>query len=329
VSPWHIFICTVPGKILVVDDERSIRMSFQKNLEKAGYAVTAVADYASALEQLATGAFDLIFADILLSDLHTGIEILQEVGKRGLHCPVIMITGVPELDTAAKSVRLGAYDYVPKPVNKETLLRITRQALHQKFLQDEKDRIAAENERHRRHLDAIFRSVHDGILTVDAEMRVVEANEAAIRLCQFDPQNLIGQALTDLLDEGCVACSHVLQNTLNTKQPVQEYRVECQRANRPRQIVMVNSSPLIGQHNQFVGAVLVLRDMTRVTSLEHALKERHRFQNIIGKSPKIQKIYDLLESLTGTSTTVLITGETGSGKELVAVALHFNYPGAV
>jgi PAS domain S-box-containing protein len=283
----------------------------------------AVADYASALEQIATGTFDLIFADILLSDLHTGIEILQEVGNRGLHCPVI------ELDTAAESVRLGAYDYVPKPVSKEVLLRITRQALHQKFLQDEKDRIAAENERQRRHLDAVFQSVHEGIITVDAEMRVIEANEAAIRLCQINPQNLIGQPLTDLLDESCVACCHVLQETLTSKKAVQEYRVECQRANRPRQIVMVNSSPLIARDKTFLGAILVLRDMTRVTSLEQTLKERYRFQNIIGKSPQMQEIYDLLESLTATNTTVLITGETGTGKELVAEALHYSSPGPV
>jgi two-component system response regulator HydG len=319
----------MPGKILVIDDERSIRMSFQKNLEKAGHTVTTVADYASALEQIATGAFDLIFADILLPDLHTGIEILQEVSNRGLHCPVIMITGVPELETAAESVRLGAYDYVPKPINKAMLLRITRQALHQKFLHDEKDRIAAENERHRRHLDAIFRSVQEGIITVDAEMRVIDANEAAIRLCQLNPQNLIGHPLTELLDEGCGACSHVLQKTLDSKHPVQEYRVECQRAKRPRQIVMVNSAPLIARDKTFLGAILVLRDMTRVMSLEQTLKERYRFQNIIGKSPHMQEIYDLLESLTETNTTVLITGETGTGKERVAEALHYNSPGAV
>ena len=94
-------------------------------------------------------------------------------------------------------------------------------------------------------------------------------------------------------------------------------------------MVVLNSAPLVDRDNQFLGAVLVVRDITRVTSLEQKLKERYQFQNIIGKSPQMQEIYDLLESLTETNTTVLITGETGTGKELVAEALHYNSPGAV
>jgi transcriptional regulator with PAS, ATPase and Fis domain len=94
-------------------------------------------------------------------------------------------------------------------------------------------------------------------------------------------------------------------------------------------VVVLNSAPLVDRENQFLGAVLVVRDITRVTTLERELKERYRFQNIIGKSHKMQAIYDLLESLTETNTTVLITGETGTGKELVAEALHYNSVGPV
>ena len=288
-----------------------------------------VADYASALEQLATEAFDLVFADILLPDAHTGLDILREVGERGLACLVIMITGVPELDTAAESVRLGAYDYLPKPIDQRMLLRVTRQALRQKFLQDENARIASEHERERRHLQAIFRSVHGAILTVDANLRVIAANEAAIRFFQLASRQAIGHALDDLLGEQYAACCHVLQNTLNTQQPVREYQVEFQLENRPRQVVVMNSSPLMDAGGRFVGAVLVLRDITRLSDLERELKGRYQFQNIVGKSPKMQEVYALLESLTATTTTVLITGDTGTGKELVAEALHYNSPGPV
>ena len=317
------------GKILVIDDEESIRFTFRVHLEEEGHTVTTVADYASALEQLATEAFDLVFADILLPDTHTGLDILREVGERGLSCLVMMITGAPELDTAAESVRLGAYDYLPKPIDQRMLSRVTRQALRQKFLQDENARIARERERERRHLHAIFRSVHDAILTVDATLRIIEANEAAIRFFQLASRQTNGHSLGDLLGEQYAACCHVLQNTLDTQQPVREYQVEFQLENRPRQVVVMNSSPLLDDGGRFVGAVLVVRDVTRITLLERELKERYRFQNIVGKSPQMQKIYDALESLTATNTTVLITGDTGTGKELVAEALHYSSPGPV
>ena len=72
-----------------------------------------------------------------------------------------------------------------------------------------------------------------------------------------------------------------------------------------------------------MGAVLVIRDITRLTHLEEELKERHQFQSIIGKSEKMQKVYSLLKILANQITTVLITGDSGTGKEVAARALHY------
>ena len=86
---------------------------------------------------------------------------------------------------------------------------------------------------------------------------------------------------------------------------------------------MVTSSPLLNGSGKFTGAVLVIRDIARLTHLEKELKERHHFQNIVGKSEKMQKIYDVLRILANLGTTVLITGESGTGKEMAAKALHY------
>ena len=68
----------------------------------------------------------------------------------------------------------------------------------------------------------------------------------------------------------------------------------------------------------------MIRDITLLRDLERELRERHRFQNIIGRSKKMQDIYQLLEDLANIETTVLVTGESGTGKELVAKALHYS-----
>jgi transcriptional regulator with PAS, ATPase and Fis domain len=86
---------------------------------------------------------------------------------------------------------------------------------------------------------------------------------------------------------------------------------------------MVNSSPLLDGGGKFVGAVLVIRDITRLTHLEEELKQRYHYQNLVGKSEVMQKIYDSLKILTNLGTTVLITGESGTGKEMAAKALHY------
>ena len=88
--------------------------------------------------------------------------------------------------------------------------------------------------------------------------------------------------------------------------------------------MLLTSSPLKDDGINSLGAVLVVRDITRLTHLESQLKERHQFHRIIGKSSRMQKIYTILDNLAETDSTVLITGETGTGKELVANAIHYN-----
>ena len=69
--------------------------------------------------------FDLIISDIVLEE-KKGTDLLRIIRESGLECPVVMVTGFPNLDTAADAVRYGAFDYISKPVNKETLLKFVR-----------------------------------------------------------------------------------------------------------------------------------------------------------------------------------------------------------
>lgn len=315
------------SKILVIDDEESTRVTFKFFLTNEGHEVLTAEGYTSALEIISNTDLDLILADIILGD-RTGIDILQEVKKRDMLCPVIMITGEPNLETATNAVRLGAFDYLPKPVQKEILLRATNHALHHKALVDEKIRIKSEKERYRRNLDSIFRSVKDAIVTVDEELHVIEANQATHHICGILPLEIIGKEFIEVSSQCNKSCRNVLKETLNTKNTIKEYRVECKHKDRPGQVVLLTSSPLLDQDNRFMGAVLVIRDVTKLTNLERELRERHQFHNIIGKSRKMQEIYRLLENLAETDTTTLITGESGTGKELVAKALHYEGVGA-
>ena len=183
---------------------------------------------------------------------------------------------------------------------------------------------AQELAKHRTRLEAIFGSVKDAIITVDTELRVIAANKTTKDICGASPEGVIGKVFTDCLGQCDKACHEVLKETLKSKGTVKEYQIECKHQHRPKQTVMVTSSPLLDGEGTFMGVVLVIRDITRISDLERELRERHTFRNIIGKSRRMQDIYGLLEDLTDLETTVLITGESGTGKELVAKALHYS-----
>ncbi len=119
------------SKILIIDDEESILFVLQTHLSNQGHEVLTAKNYALGLKAVSNTDIDLIITDVALGT-HTGIDILREVRKRDLDCPVIIITGSPNVETKADATRLGAFDYLSKPVRKETLVRVASQALQHK-----------------------------------------------------------------------------------------------------------------------------------------------------------------------------------------------------
>ena len=186
----------------------------------------------------------------------------------------------------------------------------------------DRKRAKADAMEHRNRLRAIFRSVKDAIITVDTGLRVIEANQAAQTICGLDTKQIIGKVFTDVSSRCDNACHEVLLETLKRKSSIKGYQVECGNPRRPSQKSDLSCSPLMDKNGKFMGAVLVIRDITRLNELERELAERSRFQKIIGKSGPMREIYKLMEDLADLETTVLITGDSGTGKELVAKALH-------
>ena len=188
------------------------------------------------------------------------------------------------------------------------------------------DRKEAENKlaEHRSRLEAIFSSVKDAIITVDPKLRIIEANKSTQDICGIVVNESTGREFTDCKTTCSRSCNEVLRQTLEKKSVIKEYRIECEHTQRPHQVVSVSSSPLLDPDNNFMGAVLVIRDITMLRDMERELRERNQFQNIIGRNKTMQDIYSLLEDLANLDTTVLVTGESGTGKELVARALHYS-----
>ncbi len=302
-------------QVLLIDDEEGIRYAFHKFLVSDGYSVVTAENYREGIARLDESSFDLIFADIILGD-KTGIDLLREVKERKLRCPVVIFTGAPSIATASEAIRIGAFDYLSKPVEKNALLRVAKIALKHKALLDE-------NEKYRTNLAAIFRSVKDAIITVDDDLSVLEINDAGAQICGLSRAKVLGRKL-NLVQNNCGGkCLNVLTEAIQKREPAEIYRVECGWKSEKEQVVSMSVYPLLMEGNRFSGAVMVVRDETRLAVLERNLNERRRFHKIIGESKEVQKIYSLIEKLMDVSTTVLITGESGTGKELVVEALHY------
>jgi two-component system nitrogen regulation response regulator NtrX len=114
--------------VLVVDDEKAVRDSLKMILEYERYEVVFAENGDQALRAIQSGPVDLVLLDVKMAGMD-GIEVLQAIRERTTDLPVIMISGHGTIETAVEATKLGAYDFLPKPLDREKLLVTARNAL--------------------------------------------------------------------------------------------------------------------------------------------------------------------------------------------------------
>jgi DNA-binding response OmpR family regulator len=107
-----------PPRVLVVDDERTVRIGLEKLLRRSGYEVTTAESAEEALEHLRRTEFDVVMSDIRMNGL-TGIDLLAQIQQIAPTTGVILMTGYASVDTAVEALRLRAYDYLTKPFDND------------------------------------------------------------------------------------------------------------------------------------------------------------------------------------------------------------------
>ncbi len=130
-------------RILVIDDERDIRRSLGMILRHEGYEFLEAASGAEGIQKAQSESPDVILLDIKMPNMD-GMEVLQDLRRRGLHAPVIMISGHADVPTAVEATKNGAADLLEKPLSAETLLLRLRQALDHQQVVGEVDRLRRE-----------------------------------------------------------------------------------------------------------------------------------------------------------------------------------------
>lgn len=123
--------------ILVVDDEKSVRDSIKMILEYEKFMVSFAENGTKAITCFKENLFDAVFLDIKMPSGIDGIEVLREMKKLNSEVPVIMISGHGTFETAVEATKIGAFDFLPKPLDRDKLLITLRNALEQRKLHEE------------------------------------------------------------------------------------------------------------------------------------------------------------------------------------------------
>lgn len=141
-------------RVLIVDDEEGIRRTTGIFLKDAGYEVETAANVNEAAERLAVQHFDVVLSDIVMPG-DDGIRLLEIVRANSPLTQFILITGEPTVETATDALRLGAFDYLPKPVRKDNVCAVVAKAAQRKDILEQNERLQQENKTHREKLELL------------------------------------------------------------------------------------------------------------------------------------------------------------------------------
>ena len=177
----------IMARILVVDDEESMRLTLQLFLTEAGHEVETAEDGESARQAVLAKPFDVVITDINMPRT-TGVALMVEIREKTPETQVIIMTGEPTAVTAAAAVRAGAFDYLAKPFSKDVLLRTVANAAKVKSLSDERRNLAETN---RLYQEQLKRLVADGELSL--RNALAELQKAQNQILQQERLKALGQ----------------------------------------------------------------------------------------------------------------------------------------
>jgi DNA-binding response OmpR family regulator len=134
---------TTLGNVLIIDDEVGLRNTLSRILQKIGCSAIGAQNGFEALSLLSNTSFDLVYLDLWLPDMD-GLQILAEIRKIDAKMPVILLTAHGSMDSAMKAIRLGATDYLIKPVNPDQLISLTKSILKSQEIEKRRKEIQAQ-----------------------------------------------------------------------------------------------------------------------------------------------------------------------------------------
>jgi PAS domain S-box-containing protein len=170
--------------------------------------------------------------------------------------------------------------------------------------------------------DVILDSIVDGVFTVDENWRITSFNRAAEEITGVSSEDAIGQRCCDVFHASICEDECALREALRTGEPVVCKPVYIVKADGHRIPVSISATALKNQDGHVIGGVETFRDLSVIEQLRKELQDKYTFADIVARSPEMRRILAVLPQLAESDSTVLIEGASGTGKELVARAIH-------
>jgi PAS domain S-box-containing protein len=173
-----------------------------------------------------------------------------------------------------------------------------------------------------KNTDTILNSLAEAVVTVDKDFKITFINEAAERITGFKKENLIGKFCKNYFDSKFCEFNCPIVNVLKTGKNIYDRETEINCKEGQNIPIKLNAAVLKDEDDRPIGGVISFRDISVLKEIDGFLKTESRYHGIVGKNKKLKNIFNLIDEISDTDAPVLISGETGTGKELIANAVQ-------
>jgi PAS domain S-box-containing protein len=170
--------------------------------------------------------------------------------------------------------------------------------------------------------NAILESISDGVFTVDSDFRVTSFNRAAERITGVCRGEALGRHCSEVLRSSLCEDACALRATLENGKPIINRSCFIVNGNGRRIPISVSTAVLRDAEGRIAGGAETFRDLSEIEELKRELSGRVQIGDLVSQSPRMRRIFDVFAAVADSLSTVLIQGATGTGKELLAHAIH-------
>jgi PAS domain S-box-containing protein len=170
--------------------------------------------------------------------------------------------------------------------------------------------------------DSILESISDGVFTVDAEWRITSFNRAAEQITGISRIDAVGRRCSDVFRASMCETECALRHTLETGTSLVNRAAFIVNADGKRVPISLSTALLRDEHGGVIGGAETFRDLSLIEELRKEIQGRHQVGDIVSRSPSMRHVLEVLPRIAESESTILLQGETGTGKELVARAIH-------
>lgn len=184
------------------------------------------------------------------------------------------------------------------------------------------ERVAMASTKPSQPQNVILDSINEGVFTVDLDWRITAFNRAAERITGIDRQEAVGRPCCEVFRASICESACALRRTLGTGKPIVNATAHIINYAGQRIPIRISTALLKDADGAIVGGVETFQDLSQIEQLRKALEARYTFEDIVGRSPAMTSLFEILPQIAESESTVLIEGASGTGKELFARAIH-------